>query len=80
MDFASFQSLYQRGSLKRNKVSKCRTCSGQLAGKKSPPKPYGATGTIPYCPYCDRDYVYKVSKSSERRKVKNNIKKQIDEN
>lgn len=66
--------------MSKNTSGKCLTCRGQLSRKKSPPKPYGTTGTNPYCGKCDVDYRYDVSKSSERRKAKNNIKKQIDEN
>lgn len=54
--------------------SRCRTCSGQLARKKQPPRPYGVTGTNPYCNKCDRDFNYKVSKSGVRQKVKRLIK------
>jgi hypothetical protein len=55
------------------------TCSGQLSRKKAPPKPYGAKGTNPYCGKCDRDYRYDVSKSSERRKAKSDILREINE-
>ena len=58
--------------------SKCPTCSGNY--KKNTPRPYGAKGTNPYCYRCDRDYVYSVSKSSERHKARKSIKKQIDDN
>lgn len=57
--------------------SKCPTCNGNP--KKHTPRPYGAKGTNPYCNNCDKDYVYSVSKSSERRKAKKLIKKQLDE-
>jgi hypothetical protein len=64
--------------MKRKYTSKCKTCSGQLSRKNHPRKPYGTTGTNPYCPSCDRDYTYSVSKSGVRQKAKKNIKKELD--
>lgn len=64
--------------MKRKYSSKCKTCSRQFARKNHPRRPYGTTGTNPYCHYCDRDYTYDVSKSSERQRAKKDIKKQVD--
>lgn len=63
---------------KRRGYSRCMTCSGQRRSKE-PPRPYGATGTNPYCMNCDRDYNYKVSKSGVRKKIKRLIKKELDQ-
>ena len=65
--------------MKRKHCSKCPTCSGQLASNKHTPRPYGAKGTNPYCGRCDRDYVYDVSKTSERMKSKEQIRKEIED-
>jgi hypothetical protein len=65
--------------MKRKHSSKCLTCSGQLARKKSPSKPYGTKGTNPYCYKCDMDYVYDVSKSSERMKSKKKIRRELED-
>lgn len=59
--------------------SKCQTCSGQLARKKAPKRPYGANGTNPWCHSCDMDYNYKVSKSGARKKAQQQIKKELGE-
>lgn len=64
--------------MKKNRgYSRCLTCSGQRARKKGPPRPYGATGTNPYCMKCDRDFNYKVSKSGVRKRAKQQIKKEL---
>jgi hypothetical protein len=63
---------------KKKGYSRCMTCSGQRHSKQ-PPRPYGATGTNPYCGKCDRDFNYKVSKSGVRKKVRRQIKKELGE-
>ncbi len=56
--------------------SKCETCSGRKKSKNK--RPYGTTGTNPYCNSCDVDFNYKISKKSERMKARNQIKKEIE--
>jgi hypothetical protein len=75
----SIKSLNEDIVAKRSGYSRCQTCSGQLARRKAPPRPYGSTGTNDYCMNCDRDYNYKVSKSGVRKKVRKEIKKELEQ-